>query len=376
MIKSITLSNFFSFAEKQTVELDPYVNILIGINGSGKSNFIKAIELLSRGIEEGGMETVAKEWWGWGNVKNHKFHNDKISIELIFTFDGESTFDTFEKYKKSDWTYQLKALSYEDYSGGTVPTHEIISFELQGEQQLFDYKYDDRRLFTHHLTFKHKAIGKLRSQIEKIIVYKDIDANLIRKRTTRYTKDDIRLTPSAENIAGLLYHLHIHHPEYDRVKQLLKEVNPYFGDISFSPDGSDAIKISMAESGLPLEVAIQHMSTGTLKFLALLSILYNPNPNRGKVICLEEPEQGLHPDMIKTVADGIKHAARDNTQMIVTTHSPFLLDFFQVDNILVFEKDKNNETRVTRKTEEDYEGWLDKYTAGDLWMTGKMGGVR
>ena len=130
----------------------------------------------------------------------------------------------------------------------------------------------------------------------------------------------------------------------------------------------------MEEGGLPLEVTIRHISTGTLKFLALLAILYNPN--RGKVVCLEEPEQGLHPDMIKTVADGIKYAARNGTQMIVSTHSPFLLDFFQVDNVLVFEKDKNNETRVTRKTEEDYEGWLDKYTAGDLWMTGKMGGVR
>jgi len=271
----------------------------------------------------------------------------------------------------------LKALSYKDKdSGHGTPTVETLHFYAEENPVTLDFKntFEDRRLFTHHLTFRHKGIGKLRSQVEKIIVYKDIDANLIRKRTTQYSKDDIRLTPSAENIAGLLYHLHIHHPEYDSVKQLLKDVNPYFGDISFSPDGSDAIKISMAEDGLPLEVAIQHISTGTLKFLALLAILYNPN--RGKVVCLEEPEQGLHPDMIRTIAKGIKHAARTGTQMIVATHSPILLDSFLVDDMLVFEKDENNETRVTRKTEEDYENWVNDYSTGQLWMTGKMGGTR
>ena len=376
MIKSITLSNFFSFAEKQTVELDPYVNILIGINGSGKSNFIKAIELLSRGIEEGGMNEVVKEWWDWGNVKNHKFHNDKIPIELIFTFGGEKTFDTFPEYKKSDWTYHLKPLSYEDNEGNGIPTSETINFNIEEKPLSFDLKstFADRRLFTHHLTFKHKAIGKLRSQIEEIVVYNDIDVTSIRKKAANYRKNDTRLNPSIENFAGLLYHLYIHYPEYDKIKELLREVNPYFKDISFIADGLDSIQITMEEGGLPLEVVIQHISTGTLKFLALLAILYNPN--RGKVVCLEEPEQGLHPDMINTIAKGIKHAARTGTQMIVATHSPILLDSFLVDDMLVFEKDKNNETRVTRKIEEDYENWVNDYSTGDLWMSGKMGGVK
>ncbi len=376
MIKSITLSNFFSFAEKQTVELDPYVNILIGINGSGKSNFIKAIELLSRGIEEEGMEKVVKEWWNWGNIKNHKFHNDKVSIELIYTFDGEKTFDTFPEYKKSDWTYHLKPLSYEDneYGNGNVPTSETINFSLGENQLSFKYLDDERRLFTHRLTFQHKAIGKLRSQIEEIVVYDDIDASSIRKRAADYGKNDTRLNPSIENFAGLLYHLYIHYPEYNKIKELLREVNPYFKDISFIANGSNSIQITMEEGGLPLEVVIQHISTGTLKFLALLAILYNPN--RGKVVCLEEPEQGLHPDMINTIAKGIKHAARTGTQMIVATHSPILLDSFLVDDMLVFEKDENNETRVTRKTEEDYENWVNDYSTGQLWMTGKMGGTR
>jgi len=191
----------------------------------------------------------------------------------------------------------------------------------------------------------------------------------MRKKNVFYDKNDIRLAPSAENFASLLYQLHVHYPEYENIEKLIRNVNPHFKDISFISRGDNKIEITMEEGGLPFEVAIRHISTGTLKFLALLAILYNPN--RGKVVCLEEPEQGLHPD-----ADGIKYAAKDGTQMIVSTHSPFLLDFFLIDEILVFEKDKNNETRVTRKTEEDYEGWLDEYSAGDLWMSGKMGGTR
>lgn len=369
MIKSITLSNFFSFAEQQTVELDPYVNILIGINGSGKSNFIKAIELLSRGIEDGGAQEVIDEWWGLAHIKNYTFNNDKTPVELDYLFRIDSGFEQYNGIQQPEFLYSLTL--------GDDIAREL--FKIQKKEKVHKF-YDNQKLennkllFSNTLTFQDKVIEKIKGKIEEIIVYKEINISTIRKKTVVYHKDDNRLSPSIENLASLLYYLNVHYPEYEKILDLLKSVNPYFDHISFISRGTNELEITMDEEGLPLEVVIQNISTGTLKFLALLAILYNPN--RGKVVCLEEPEQGLHPDMIRTIAKGIKHAARTGTQMIVATHSPILLDSFLVDDMLVFEKDENNETRVTRKTEDDYENWVNDYSTGQLWMTGKMGGTR
>jgi len=79
----------------------------------------------------------------------------------------------------------------------------------------------------------------------------------------------------------------------------------------------------------------------------LLSVLFNPE--RGNLVCIEEPEISLHPDMINTIADAIKQASKD-TQMIITTHSPLLLNSFELEEVLIFEKNERNETEVNIKS--------------------------
>jgi len=95
----------------------------------------------------------------------------------------------------------------------------------------------------------------------------------------------------------------------------------------------------------------------------------------GICCCLDEPEIGLHPDMINTVAETIKSASV-NSQMIIATHSPQLLNSFEIEDILIFEKDENNKTTVTRKVEDDFEDWNDDFLVGQLWLRGKIGGKR
>ena len=117
-----------------------------------------------------------------------------------------------------------------------------------------------------------------------------------------------------------------------------------------------------------------HISDGTLRFLLLLSILYNPD--RGTLVCLDEPEIGLHPDMINTIAEGIKYAAQTGTQMFIATHSPLLLNAFDLEDILIFEKDENNKSIVKTKSEEDFADWQGKFLAGQMWLRGQLGGTR
>lgn len=79
--------------------------------------------------------------------------------------------------------------------------------------------------------------------------------------------------------------------------------------------------------------------------------------------------------MINTVSDSIKHASKD-TQLFIATHSPLLLNAFDLEDILIFEKDEKNQTKVLRKTEEDFAEWNDDYLVGQLWLNGQIGGKR
>ena len=160
---------------------------------------------------------------------------------------------------------------------------------------------------------------------------------------------------------------------YEKIEQLLKNINPTFKDISFDFIGSRSLLV-LREHNLSRSVPVEHISDGTLRYLLLLAILYNPD--RGSLICIDEPEIGLHPDMINTIAQAMKHAAKEGTQLIVATHSPLLLNQFDLEDILVFEKNKENETIVSSKQEEDFEDWQDNYLAGQLWLKGKLGGTR
>jgi predicted ATPase len=116
-----------------------------------------------------------------------------------------------------------------------------------------------------------------------------------------------------------------------------------------------------------------HISDGTLRFLLLESIFYNPQ--RGNIVAIDEPERGLHPDMIRSVAEMIKYAA-NSTQIIVATHSPHLLNQFELDDVLVFEKDEDNSTIVKSISEDDFSDWEGDYLPGQMWLLGQIGGKR
>ena len=116
-----------------------------------------------------------------------------------------------------------------------------------------------------------------------------------------------------------------------------------------------------------------HLSDGTLRFLLLLSIFYNPN--RGGLVGVDEPELGLHPDMVKSLAKMLKNASCD-TQLICATHSPLLLNQFTLNDIIVFDKNDKNQTIINRPAESDFEDWEGSLLPGQMWLYGVLGGKR
>lgn len=134
------------------------------------------------------------------------------------------------------------------------------------------------------------------------------------------------------------------------------------------------LRLMIKEDGLVSRTPASRLSDGTLRWLTLLIILLDPTPP--PVICLDEPELGLHPDILPTLADLLQEAST-RTQLIVTTHSRSFLDSFTdtPDAVCICEKVEGS-TVIERLDEERLKVWLDKYSLGNLWTSGEIGGNR
>lgn len=406
MLKRITLENFFSFGEPTTIELNAGVNLLVGINGSGKSNFLKAIRLLYEAVVGKGFEkTFLQEWGGFSNVTNVS-GGSKDYIKLSYVFDYASihpeSFDKPANYFEVHYYVTIHKLGttgyyFDEYLSlghGVERTHLAIdvknnkgeiallngnSEKSRGElvkypNENLDYNFSQTELILREIPKNMILYSFLKEAIEKLLVYdyfNTASTSIIRQPGVFGTEE--KLLPTGENLNSVIQKLKNNHSlDYEKIEDLLRDINPNFKDITFNLFGSKSYLL-LREKNLANAISIEHLSDGTLRYLLLLAIFYNPN--RGKGICIDEPETGLHPDMIHTVAEAIKHAAKE-TQFFIATHSPLLLNAFELDDVLIFEKDAKNQTKVAYKSEEDFEDWNENSLVGQLWLNGQLGGKR
>jgi predicted ATPase len=139
---------------------------------------------------------------------------------------------------------------------------------------------------------------------------------------------------------------------------------------TFGEGGSVQVFLSEGDFSIPAT----RVSNGTLRYLCLLAILCDPTPP--PLICIEEPELGLHPDILPKLAD-LLVAASERTQLIVTTHSDILVDALteRPEAVVVCEK-HDGQTQMRRLDKKDLAAWLEEYRLGQLWLKGKLGGTR
>ena len=155
------------------------------------------------------------------------------------------------------------------------------------------------------------------------------------------------------------------------LKSAIQELYEYIDDIDVQVEGG-TVQVFVYEGRMA--VPATRLSSGTLRFLCLLAILCHPEPP--PLICLEEPELGLHPDLIPTISRLLQEAS-ERTQIVVTTHSDILVDTLtdRPGAVLVAEKGEGG-TRLTRLDAEQLEPWLKDYRLGKLWTRGDLGGTR
>ncbi len=398
MIKQIQLQNFLSF-RNLTIELNPGLEIMVGINGAGKSNFFRAIDLLRQGVSKKQLKEFVIDRMGGLDNLLFKERNANPAIEsttLRFVFDGitvsesepELTDDLIytitlkrlpasSNYYVTEKVESSRGLLYLEFNSGSGELREGKS-ENNGDSNLIKYtgfvSPQELALSQVFDSNRYPELSALRNAINEIEVYHYFDttpASLIRKPALPTSEK--RLLPTGANLPQILNTMKINNrSNFNRVVEFLKEINPHFTEIDFNFIGGN-IELMLGELNLEGSIHVSGISDGTLQYLCLLAVLLNGN--RGKVVCIEEPELGLHPDMINGIARLLDEKSTE-TQFIVSTHSESLLDNCELEDILIFEKDDMNSTSVNRYSEADFKGWYQQFFPGRMWRAGDLGGNR
>lgn len=402
MLKSIILQDFFSFRGQKEIKLGNGVNILLGINGSGKTSFINALRLLYEGIAGSGLiKLIQEQWGGYDQIVN--FNGERVTpyIQITYIFNHEklnkvnqaADFQADVHYritiKRSGTSYTLNErvftkhktkqntpFTYLDFCNGKG---KISTRTKDGQIVLQDYNDSDisgQELILRQINdpIHYLPTYVLRKAIESIAVYDNFDTRERSKlRSPTEFSTDIRLRKSGENLTQILNELKLNHSfDFERLEDAFHNVNTNYRSIEITNLYGQSY-LSIREKNMSRSIGAQHISDGTLRFLLSECIFYNPL--RGVLIAIDEPERGLHPDMIRSVAEMMKYASKES-QIIVATHSPQLLNQFDLEDILVFEKDDENSTFVKRVSEKDFPEWEGEYLPGQMWLLGLLGGKR
>ncbi|MBI2751096.1 MAG: AAA family ATPase [Burkholderiales bacterium] len=389
LIKSLKVTNLLSYGpDAESVELGP-LNVLIGPNGSGKSNFLEALsllqaapDLLTRPIRDGGgIQDWLHKTGGPGSmqdarieaviVNNHKGRKN-FRYGLAFNEMGGrfEVSDEFLENEKPDSGKQQPYLYYRWNHGSPV-----VNTQGFGERKLLreTIKPDQSILAQKRDADLYPELTWVAEQFQAIRLYREwtfgrYAAPRISQNTTVSNET---LAPDCSNLGLVLNRLQKNVPARKRLIEALRVVYDGIEDIHVNIDsGTAQVFLIEAQGAIPAT----RLSDGTLRYLAMLALLCDPSPP--PLVVLEEPELGLHPDMLPSLAKLLIDAS-SRAQWIVTTHAPGLIDALS-DNpgaVLVCEREQDG-THIERLDAEHLAPWLEKYRLGELWTRGQIGGTR
>jgi predicted ATPase len=368
MLKSIRLVNFYSFRDT-TIELNRGANVLVGINGSGKSNFLKVFELLNEAFNGRGLRRYILEI---GGVNELLYQGERYTEEILI----EIEFDT------SEFNPENTLFPHTFYSLKIIPSlTEYFLEEKIGQKNnssiIKRFKTDNYDIYLEpSLNYENESnenFNILTSFIKTLSLYLQFDTRIEAKiRKPNLSIPERSLKSDGSNLTQVLNTIKINDKKtYRKIIEALQRVNPYFKDFDFRPFGTN-FEMLLEEEGLNRSIHLSKVSDGTLRYLCLVTALMT---NKNSVLCIDEPETGLHPDMLFNIAQAIKEAGETST-VIISTHSAQLLNYFDLENVRVFEKDEENATQVYAYTERDFKGWYETFQVGNMWRQGDIGGNR
>ena len=383
-IHKLKVSGLLSFGP-QGIELpmEP-LNVLIGPNGSGKSNLLEVLALLraaprelARPIERGGG---IWEWLWKGAesprkatieaVVNDPEKDSSLRHVLEFTERGGRFEVTDERVEcaETKFSYRLQQ-GHHAFDPGSI----TINFEWLGATIYYARTKPEESVLSQVRDAQmYPALYCLQEQYERIRLYRNWSfgpAAELRRDQSTHDRSDF-LNEGGTNLALVLSHFQGEHKR--RFVAALQELFDGIVDVNCPVTGGTVSLFLEERDGR--QIPASRLSDGTLRYLCLLAVLLHPEPP--SLVAIEEPELGLHPDVVAHVAELLVNASQ-RMQIVVTTHSSMLVDALTdyPSSVVVCEQE-NGESRFERLDSARLKAWLDTYSLGDLWGSGQLGGNR
>lgn len=353
-LKRLTVRGFKSIRELTDFELRN-LNVLIGANGAGKSNFISLFRMLGQ-LAEGRLQLFVKDEDGpdallFGTRKRTR----QLEAEFYFADNGyrftlQASGDRLVFTREETWFHGDFAKKAHHLGSG----HD--------EAKLPDVKHDT------FAPYVRNAVGSWR-------VYHFHDTSVSAPvRHSQPVRDNLRLKPDGANIAPFVRLLRERHSAYyNRIVETVRLVAPFFGDFVYRAEPGERVDLEWFDAADPdTPFGPRQLSDGTLRFICLAVLLLQPTSLQSDTILLDEPELGLHPYALNVLAGMLKQAA-EARQLIVSTQSVELINALEPEDIIVVNRESGAST-FERLNPEALSEWLKEYTLGELWKRSIIGG--
>ena len=385
LIQSTKLTNVLSFGpDAQELELKP-LNVLIGPNGSGKSNLIEVIGLLKATPSD--LLSPIREGGGVGNwIWQGESGSNLAEIEVLVSYQNNRLLRYMLVFRKDDQRFQVNSeqldpvpsddafYPYFDTDGKMAHLYDQSLRKETGATTMKPVRISaDQSIFAQVKGPMFPELTHTGEQFQRMGLFREWSFG--RHTPPRLPQEaDLPnnfLMESGQNLGLVLNWLKREPKAADRLLSALRRLYASIVDFDVHIEGG-TVQVFLREGDITMPAT--RLSDGTLRYLCLLAILCHPTPP--SLVCIEEPELGLHPDILPGLAELLREAS-ERCQLIVTTHSDVLIDALTdtPESVVVCEKQKG-QTTLKRLDKDDLAHWLESYRLGDLWTSGELGGNR
>ena len=350
----ITIEGFKSIQSLEDFELG-HLNVLVGANGAGKSNFVDFFRLLRAMSEERLHSFVGENGTADSFLFNGPKVTEKISGRLVF---GPNQYQ-FELRPTVTGEFLV---GHEVVGPKDGPRHFKVTIGGGLESEL-------RALEDEQSKFAHESISSW-----VVYHFHDTSSTAAMRRRGGSVRDFRELRSDAGNIAAFLYRLKQTVPErYEQIRYYVQLIAPYLDDFLLEPEQSgqaELIRLEWKQKGGSMPMQPFQFSDGTIRFICLATALLQPTPTA--TIVIDEPELGLHPFALNLLASMLRQVSAQ-TQIIVSTQSATLLDTFEPEEVIVVDR-ADGASRFRRLEPEPLKDWLLDYSLGQLWQKNVING--
>lgn len=341
MIRKIHIENYKTI---KSLDLElRRINILIGANGSGKSNFLSFFNFIGSRYRDDLKRYFAQNGGSDGILYYGVKNSGYFSGEIDFTNNVKYSFRLIPNI------YNSLDFEYEKIHKNEIEWRDISDYNSQN----FD---DSLRNSLFNLWAYHFNDTGFTSPIKKIC----------------NVSDNRFLRKNGDNLSAFLYFLQLKHRKVlSNIETLINSISPNFKNFNLKPsaDNNENIQLEWTDKYSDKYLNAHYLSDGLLRFICLSALLLQPEPPG--IIIIDEPELGLHPSAINMLSS-IIHVASENAQIIISTQLPELVNHFEPEEIIVVER-KQQESRFDRLNKKELKNWMQEYSLSELWDMNVIG---